>query len=643
VPTFRDDLARVGRKLLETVEDRTGREVVKRDDLQLLESDRSELRRARQTLDFIGFSLWNYNPVVPGGPHYFDLMPQVRRMAAQQSLRAWVEDPQAGHQVDLYVSFIFGRGIPRPVAHDPEVQKQLDKTWDDAANKRVLTSYEKLVEKGVDLCITANVFFTIFDDGLDGIARMSTLRFQNVEDVVRHPDDENRILYYKVLERKAVWDYTKGAYVTPPAESGEPLGPKTVYHEAYEAFDDDNPVMAAQDVAVDRPPDNVLAPGKVVHLAVNKTSEMAFGVPRMRRQMRWFAAYNETLEGHVNRMKAMASVYMKATAKGSQRDLDRLAQMATNRSSAFGTTQEVEPGRPVAPVGPGILGENESLNYDPFKIDSGASDMQASAPILRGQINGPWPDHYMGGAVARLAGATALELPILKFVEREQEMWLMPLRALGHCSVEAAVREGDISEWRDPTARELEQIQAAELENEPVPVEMNDQGQIKRDLDFDIALPSPLKRVMADLVKAAVDTATAVDPNGTSPEMSRWLFGFILSEAFDVEDPQRIVDQIFPRQAPKPEPVVPIDPQTGLPVVDPNAPPAAQPGAVGPDGQRHQQDNPYGAPRNSPTPEELAKQKLKETPELADVLDAHDEAVRSLVPMTGLGLNGDGA
>lgn len=592
------------RRLVETVEERSGREVVPRG---LLESTMSDLRVANKTLDFIGFSLLNYQPGDPGSPGGFELRPQVRRFAAQQALRAWIEDPLAGQQVDLYVSFVFGRGVPRPQAHDQEVQKHLDNTWDDDANKRILTSFDRLVEKGVDLCLQSNVYFTFFDDGQDGMVRVSLLRFDDVEDVVRHdelaePDkgDRFRILYYKALERRVKYDFRSGGRTAPATERNADGTAKTVYYEAWGAFDEDDPVRATQDEGLRQPPEGMVRPGKVYHLAVNKTSEMAFGVPRMRRLIRWFTAYNETMESHVNRMKAMASVYMKATAKGSQRDLDRLAQMATNRTSAFGGARDVDEDRPPAPRGPGILGQNESLNYEPFKIDSGATDLQASAPILRGQVNGPWPDHYTAGTAGTLAGSTAMELPVLKFVEREQELWLGLFRAFCDASIKAAVKAGDITEFREPTESELMQVQAAEQAGEPAPYELNAKGEIKRDLGYDISLPNPLKRAMGDLVSAAIDIATAVDPNGENQELSRWLFGFILAEAFDAEDPQRIVDQVLPRQFKPPEPEPQIDPATGLPVE----------GAVGADGQRHPPDNPYGAPRTSPPPED---QRVQET------------------------------
>lgn len=618
LPTFRDDLAKAGRRLLETVEDRTGREVITAEERQLLESDRSDLRIARRTLDFIGFSLWNYDAGLsgmPGHPGGFELKPQMRRFIAQQGLTAWVEDPMIGQSVELYLSFVFGRGVPRPQAHDQEVQKHLDATWDDPANKRVLTDYDRLLEKGVDLCLQSNVYFKFFDDGEDGMVRVSLERFDDVEDVVRHDEvapggqgDRFRILYYRSKERQIRFNFQDGSREA-IAGSQDPAGAaKTVYYEAWDAFDDDNPAMSAQDEGLRKPPESMVRPGKIVHLAVNKTSEMAFGVPRLQRVINWASAYNEMLISFRDRMKAMASVYMKATAKGSQRDLDRLAQMATGRSSAFGGSRDVAPdGRvPAPPRGTGILGENEAVAFEPFKIDSTSADVAQAAPVIRGQIGGPWPDSYLSGfAEGALAGAQSLELPSLKFVEREQELWVQKvLRRLGEASVARAVEVGDISEWREPTDVELEQIQAAEEASEPSPFEAGPDGKIKRDLSFDLALPSPLKRVMLDVVSAAVQVAAAVDPMGENHELSRWLFSYMLSEAFDVADPMRIVDQVLPRQRKQTEAEQAaadgIDPVTGQPLPDA--------GSIGPDGQRHPSDNPGGAPVKSPPPEDRKAQ-----------------------------------
>lgn len=627
--TFRDDLARVGRKLREAVEERTGVELVPSDRLEVLEAAETSDRSARKMLEWLRFKDQTVTMQGAGGRMPTDMTPLARTAAAAQAQRAWMEDPMAGQQVDLYVSFVLGRGVPKPVASDPEVQAVLDACWDDPANKRILTSFDKLVEKAVDLAIQSNVFFTLFDDGTDGMVRVSLLTFEDVQDVVRHPKDKYRILQYRAIERPVKYDYKEGRYVTPIGPAGQP---RNVFYEAWDAFDDDNPVMRGQDDAAGgrerlQPPKDKQRPGKVVHLAVNKTSEMAFGVPRMRRLTRWFAAYNETLESHVNRMKAMASIYMQAKVQGTQRDIDRIGQQTTGRRSAFGASQEVQPGAgPQAPMGPGVLASNQSLNFEPFKIDSGASDVAASSPIIRGQFSGAFPDSYMSGtSQGGVAGDQALELPTLKFIEREQEAWAGVFRTLARAAIDAAVENGDLTEWRDPTQSETEAILAAEETGDPLSIEIGEGGKVKRNLDFELSLPSPLKRAMGDLVGAAVETASAVDPNGDFPEMSRWLFGFILAQAFDVENPQQIVDQVLPRhllqqKAEQAQQAAGIDPATGLPI-DP-----AVATITGPDGKQHPPDNPGGGKVNAPQPED---RKVDEARRALD--DAFDDDVLRVV------------
>lgn len=606
-------LSNIGKRILESVEQRTGREIVAAGTTEILESTQGTQRVIDKTLEFIGWKLLSMQSGVSQlGRMPVDVPHTSRVIAAAQSDRAWMEDPVAGQQVDLYVSFVGGRGVPNAVAHDDEVQNVLDVCWADAANQRILTSDEAFIEKLIDMCVQSNVYFKFHDDGEDGMVRVSLASFEDVIDVVRHPRDKYRILFYKAIERQERYDFRQHMYVS----AGEP---KTVYYEAWGAFDDDNPVMVKQDEdaggrAALTPNASMLRPGKIVHKAVNKRTDMAFGMPRMRRLIRWMTAHNEMLEGHVNRMKAMASLYMKYTAQGaSDRELDKLGRMAVAaRPSLLGQSQDV----PVASAhlpGPsfgqtGVVGTNEALKIEPFKIDSGATDVAASMPVMRSQVSGIFPPSYYGQDAGSLAGAQSVELPVLKAVEREQSLWTGLLRTLGQAAIDAAIRVGDLDEWRDATVDELAQIDAAERSGQPTSFEVGPDGRIRRDLSFEVNLPSPLKRLMGDLVTAAVATAAAVDPTGANPEMSRWLFGFILKEAFDVEDAQSIVDQVLPRHVAQSMAAVAaaaaggmeIDPVTGQP--RPVAPADAAT-STGADGKQHTAANPHGAKLNVPPPE----------------------------------------
>lgn len=648
-------LGRTGEKIAEFAQDVSGRTVVDSERLALIEHDATDAKRLRRTLDFIGYSLFNFSMLT--GRISGDLRPQARRQIVQQSLVAWVSDPMAGQAVDLYVSFVLGRGVPRPQAHDADVQDLLDETWSDPANQEVATSFPRLVEKLVDYNVQSAVFFLLFDGGDDGRVRLGLLRYDTVEGVRRHPTQWWRILYYRAREQRTEFDYNRGIEVPLYGPDGQP---QTVYYERYGAFRADDDATAAADANVAPPPDAMRRDGKVLVLEGNKTSEMAFGVPRMRRLLRWYTAYNEILEAHVDRMKAMASVYMKMTARGaSQKELDRLAMMATHggRSSALGASRDIDQygvsGYFDAPQAPGVLGQNDALNYEPFKIDSGAGDVNASAPHLRAQFaggSGFVNPGYFGAEGSSLAGAQAMELPTLKFVEREQELLVESIfRPFGERAIERALETGFLDEWRDPTPSEQEQIDAAEQEGAESPFELNADGRVRRDLGFTVSLPSPLKRAMLDLVNASVQTATAVDPNATNPNLSRWLFGFILREAFDVDDPQRIVDEVLPKH------VAQQQADMNAATANPVGANAGQPddGSVGPDGERHGAGNPYGAPVNSPEAEqrppaarvtEAARARRRRK---SAALEAFDEDVRAvaereLAALAGHNGNGNG-
>lgn len=531
------DLKAGGRRVLEVAQERSGTRLVRQDDFERVVEAAADGAVYRKELEYVGWTILNH---VPGGGK--ELRAESRRTLALKSLNAFISDTNAGRYVELYTGFVFGRGVPKPQARDPEVQKKIDAAWKDRANRRILTSPQKLVEKGRDFCIQSNVFFLFFDDGLDGRVRMSLLNFDSVDHAVVHDEDRFRVLYLVALEKKMRYSFTEGREL--PVDEGPP---QRVFYEVIDAFafdDDDHP---EDDESIRTPPEGQVGRGKVLHLATNKTSEMVFGVPNFKRFLRWYTAYNEVLESFTDRMKAAARLYMKASVTGGQSAVERAGLMAVRRASPLGAGVPPVEGDPQNPHGfpgrgqLGVVAGNQSLNYEPFKIDSGASDVAAASPSLRSQVSGPWPDAYLGGDPGGLAGQQSLELPTLKFVEQEQELWAQPFRMLADLTIKRAVELGDLDEWREPTEQETRAIEAGLYEDE-----LNERGWVKRDLSYSFALPNPVQRAMGDFVSAAVQVATAVDPNGDFPELSRWLLGFCLAEAFDVDDPQKVVDEILP-------------------------------------------------------------------------------------------------
>jgi hypothetical protein len=139
-----------------------------------------------------------------------------------------------------------------------------------------------------------------------------------------------------------------------------------------------------------------------------------------------------------------------------------------------------------------------------------------------------------------------------------------------------------------------------------------DEVSTERDLGYEFGMPSPLRRMMTDLVAAIQAIATTFDPNNTNVELSRVLLTIALGEALEVQDPADLVDKIFPEGYKPPE----------LAAMQQQQPPQGGPGnlaqqalpdltslltptgkAFGPGGD----SNFYGGPMNSQQPEKLRR------------------------------------
>ncbi len=516
-------------RALDRLEEATGQTLVASDRLTSLQEAEIRLEQTRKELDLLGWTALDY---VNGNSQ--ELTSERRREWARKSRVAWMNDPMAGAAVDLMNDFVFGRGVPKPRAKDRAVQEIVDEFWSDRDNQAVLTSYEAQVALGSDLTIQSNVFLLIFDGGDDGRVKLGLLEHDSVNDSVTDPENRLRVLYYVAKERKREWDYendrvkmdVRGATMA-----------KTLYYPHWRNVEDAES-DEARSAPVPKPPRTKRAEGKVYHLRINRTSEMTFGVPTMQRTLRWMNAYNDFMKARVDMMQAAASFSMRRRVKGTPNQLSKLAQRAISRSGDLATSSDGT----LAPPRPGsILTENEGVQTESFKIDSGAANAMQDAQMLRAQISAAtrFSQAYFGDASSSsLAVASAIELPILKTVEARQEVFEGAIRSAIDHVIEKAVDDGRLDTVLG--ADEREQIsEAHEDKNE-------DEATTERDLSYDFSMPSPLRRMMGDLVNSAATVARTFDPNNTNPELSRTLLTLVLGEGFEMQDPADVVDRIFP-------------------------------------------------------------------------------------------------
>lgn len=610
-------IGRARERLSSIVEERTGYTFVPGERLELLESSDRERRTLQRELDLLAYTALDY---VGGQPQ--ELKAVERRKLAQKALVVWMRDPLAGAAIDLMNDFVFGRGIPKPKANDKLVQEVIDEAWDDPDNQEVLTTVDAQTRMGTDLSLRANVFLQVFDDGEDGKVKLSWLKHDLVEGTTRDPEVPQRILFFIAnAEPYQDWDYERDQPIV-QLSANQQL-PKVYYPHWRNVELVEEEAGRGLRPMPNMPPESKIGDGKIFHIAINRTTDMTLGHPPMDRLLRWFNAYNRFMDARVDMMEASAAFIMKRKVKGTPTQLGKIATQALSRRSALGAAASPETNFQEGPNPASVISENDTVDHEPFKLDSGAANAAQDAQMLRASVSAGtrFPQSMFGDASnSNLATATSLELPVLKAVESRQEKFEAAIRFFVDRVIERAVETGRISkELADDERAELHAKdprnrdgQAPAEQGEPVlgigeahEDAQADEAATERNLGYEFAMPSPLKRMMGDLITAVQTIATTFDPNNTNIELSRTLLAIALGEGLELEDPAGAVEKIFPEGY--------VDPaveaaQQAAQMGGMGGPPMGQdPNAGefgGADGQQHTGDNPYGAVTGSRPPEQ---------------------------------------
>lgn len=548
------------RRIAEAAARRSGAQVVEDQRLDLLEAEAIERRTLRKELDLLAWQSLDYL-----GGNEQDMQAVQRRKLVQQARVAWQQDPQLGAAVDLMNDFALGRGVPAPKARDPKVQEVIEEAWNDPDNQLILTSYPAQMALGTDLSLQSNLFVLLFT-GQDGRVKLGMLDHDSVENVVRDPENRRKVLYYVSRRKHIKWDYENDipAY---DKDLDRLRGERILYYQHWS-----NDPTRGQ-----RPPAAKVGKGRVYHVAVNRTGEMAFGHPTMHRVLRWANAFNSLMEARVDAAKAAAAFVMKRKVKGTPNQVRKLATQVLSKRGELGRSVDTA-GEDylIGPRSASIITENEQVEHESFKLDSGSAGANIDGQMIRSQISAAthFPQHYLGDiGSANLATATSMELPVLKAVESRQEVFEQLFRWFIERVIEEAVKAGRISEtlsdeeWAE---RQKEMEQEGTDEAPPVATGMESVGQSappqaqeaamelgapappaseeerKRDLSYDFGLPNPLRRMMSDLVNSVSTIARTFDPNGTNIELSRTLLSVALGEGLEMDDPAQVVEKVFP-------------------------------------------------------------------------------------------------
>jgi hypothetical protein len=605
-------------RIREAAEERLGYTVTPNERLEVLEADSVDRRMLQRELHDLAYTALDYSG---GRPQ--EVKASKRREMAQKARVVWMSDPQAGASVELLNAFVFGRGVPQPRASDPLVQEVLDEAWNDPDNKIVLTGFDAQLALGTDLQLQSNLFLLFFDDGDDGRVKVGLLDHDTVEDAVRDEDNRMRVLYYVAHEKRYKWDYKTDRPDENIAENTRNKREVKYYPHWRNIPSALESARLNGETPPVGPPADKVGVGYVYHVAVNRTSEQVFGVPTMQRLIRWFNAYNDFMSARVDQARAAAAFVMKRKVKGTKGQLERAATQALSKSSLLGSASVTDDGTTLRGPQPGsVLNENELVTHENFNLNTNAGNALTDGQMIRSQISAAthFPQHYLGDAgSANLATATSMELPVLKHVEARQEAFEQLFRAFLDRVIQRAQEAGRLPDMLS----DAEMAAEDKANGKEGPFAPQDGGTFgpespttqqvfgslfeaktpdsenprKRDVTYEFAMPSPLRRMMGELVTSVTGIAKTFDPNGTNMELNRLLLGVVLGQGLELDDAAKAVQSVFPPGYEDPAMAAFQAKQAADGAAPDGAPPAEAPAPSA-------EANPYGAPMQAQAPED---------------------------------------
>jgi len=352
-----------------------------------------------------------------------DLQPGQRLQIVGMGRNLAIASPPVHNALRLGTSYVIGQGIPMPVSSDADVQGVISDEWDDPDNFE-FASHEGQKETDRQQRIAGELFVVVAVAD-DGHCKWRTVDTMRVADVVPHPEDRRRPLYYRVQQMDQAYDFGNGAplpmggtaeyvyypdwrNVAPPEESDE--GDRDPYRHKG---------------GFKRAPDGMV----MAHFPLNRIGGLR-GIPDMAAAVVWVVEHKRFMDARVMIMQALAKISMIKTVKGGPQQVQ--ASAALERSSLANSPFQ---GLERNPTGVAqVYTKSQGVDIDFPKFDTGASgatqDLEALAQMV-GTAFG-LPTHYilMSTETSRLATAVAMELPVLKMYEDRQSAWRDMLRDL---------------------------------------------------------------------------------------------------------------------------------------------------------------------------------------------------------------------
>lgn len=413
-----------------------------------------------------------------------EFSPEALRKINAMARIYWLKNPLIRQGVAVQTRYVFGQGVSIQARH-PDVNAVVQAFLDDPKNKAELTSHQARMVKETELQLFSNIFFVFFTNISTGRVRVRTINPDEIiaGDIITDPNDAKTPWYYKRVWTRKAWDATSGqtAFAT-----------ETAYYPdwRYKPAGGHPPTIGGHPVYADQP---------VYHVAVNKLSDMKFGVSEIYSALDWAKAYTQFLSDWATIVRAYSRFAWNLQTKGG-------ATGVAAAKTRLGTTMTSSSGRETNP--PPVTGSTfistEGVSMTPVKTAGATTSAEDGRHIrlMVGAAIGVF-DHYFGDpSTGNLATATAMERPMELMFRDRQTLWADVLRDILGYVIEQAARapSGKLAAGATVTVDE----DGEEVTTLPIDEETGE----PMDKGVDVTFPPLLEKDVEKTVKAIISAAT---------------------------------------------------------------------------------------------------------------------------------------
>lgn len=440
----------------------------------------------------------------------------------------WLKNPLIKRGVLTQTQYVFGRGVNIAARH-PLVNEVIQKFLDDPKNKAELTSHQARGIKEMELQLFSNLFFTFFVNKSTGRVRVRSINPDEIDEVIKNPEDAKEPWYYKRVWTRKRFDMGTGLSTT---ESVTTYYPDWRYTPA-----GGHPATIGGHQVEGEVP--------VYHVAVNKLSDMTFGVSEVYAAMDWAKAYKNFLGDWATIVRSYARFAWQLTAKGGQKGV---AATATKLSKAVGVEQPITPnpvtGKPPQ-AGAVMVTQQEGAKLEPIKTAGATTKAEDGRRLLLMVSAGMGIfEHYFGDpSTGNLATAKSMERPMeLMFLDR-QALWADVFQEMFQFVIDqdAKAPSGKLP-GREVLDEVGERVVQLDLDSENEDPELAKQP---IDRHVTVEFPSILEKDVVSRIDALIKAAT-LDGKTLAGTIDLMTITRLLLVALEVDNVDEVLEQLFP-------------------------------------------------------------------------------------------------